>query len=140
MTETLKAAPSINLDDLYINAGNFSRKVKQVLNNIENKYRKDPEGTINYLNNLSAGAKSVQKRKLKGENNKNQVNELIGEYQMDSDVYCLKCKNKTGNMPASKVYNNGKNIRIECKCKDCGSKKSKFANKNFLNDNNIKKI
>ncbi|AAG02826.1 hypothetical protein AMV120 [Betaentomopoxvirus amoorei] len=139
MEEAFKSFPTINLDDLYINANSYSRKVKHVLNNLQNKYEKNPEETLQYLESLSAGAKPQIRKKPKVNNtNKEKVNELVGEYQIDSELYCLKCKSKTGNKSSAKVYNTGKALRLECECNKCGTTKSTFTNEKKLS--NSKKI
>ncbi|CCU56038.1 unknown similar to AMEV120 [Choristoneura rosaceana entomopoxvirus 'L'] len=139
MAELIKPCLTMNLDDLYIDGPKFSRKVTHVLNNVQNKYIKSPEATLQYLDSLCAGVKQPIKKKQRVNNpNKEKINELIGEYQIDGELYCLKCKKKTGNKSSAKVYNTGKALRLECECCSCGTTKSTFTNKKNLS--NSKKI
>jgi hypothetical protein len=141
MSITSESNPTASLDELYIHAstekGNISRKLKQMLYNLQTKYNKDPDGTLAYLNDLSAGVRSNTKKKPPKNMNKNPSPkiEFLGECDLNQDIFCLKCKNKTKNKSGAKVYNTGKNIRVECECNDCGGKKSKYCKRDDLPEN-----
>ena len=136
MNEISQPYPTVGLHDLHINQGEkLNRKVLYLFNNMQAKYNKDPESTLAYINSLSGGANKQQQKKKPKIINKKDDNKLIGEYDLNIDTYCLKCKIKTNNKPRSKVFDTGKNIRIECECATCGSKKSQFVNEKFVNEN-----
>lgn len=138
MNSISQPCETINLDDLYIHAGNYSRKFKQVLNNLQAKFDKDPDSTVAYIDALASATVTKNSRRSKSKNKTSQKkikdgqedeeeDYLIGTFNFDDVLYCLKCKKHTKNKPEAQVFYTGKNIRIRCQCETCGSGKSKFS-------------
>ncbi|CCU55417.1 unknown similar to AMEV120 [Adoxophyes honmai entomopoxvirus 'L'] len=126
MTEMIKPVPTINLDEIHVNSGTYARKLTHVFTTLQNNYNNNPEKALNMF---SAGAKSAPKKREKKV--KNEV--CMGLYEIDKEIYCLKCKANTKNKPTPQILNAGNAIRIDCICDVCKSPKSQFTNMESVN-------
>ncbi|BAO49534.1 ATP-dependent DNA ligase [Alphaentomopoxvirus acuprea] len=119
--------PIINLDNLYIHNGNKSRSFKQLLNNLQAKYLKDQEKTIDYLNTYdNIAGKNIKKKNGSTKVKEGAKHELVGIYKDAPPIHCIVCKSVTKNIDPVQVYFSQNKTRLKCTCINCNNSKSSY--------------